>query len=279
MVRGQTPLSIEALEGRTLLSGLIYNLVTNQSVYQVGQPVELIFTESNPTDTPITLPPIEPEAFTIWQDGTAVMEDAWPQFVSSEPVTWPAGKSIEVTQTWNGLSSSNPSNVLTGTFVAGYGPEDDPNEFTTTFQIGNTSNAAGSSTTTPVNPSPTEPLITAKVSTNRMTFSPGQNVRIAMSLTAPGADEKSLSADKIGLIPNPKVDGISVLHGSELIWRSARGVSIFHGRTIRPGQTIKSIVVWDGRPDQIGVKVLTPGKYTIQMFEDGFEASSTITIR
>jgi hypothetical protein len=46
---------IEFLEGRELLSSLSYSLTTDQSNYQVGQQVNMTFTETNSGDLPVTV--------------------------------------------------------------------------------------------------------------------------------------------------------------------------------------------------------------------------------
>ncbi len=67
----RTVLGVEGLEGRTLLS-LSYSLTTDQSVYQVGQPIELTFTETNTGNQPVTVE-VRPTDFTvsqIWENET-----------------------------------------------------------------------------------------------------------------------------------------------------------------------------------------------------------------
>ena len=54
-MRRRTPLIVEPLEGRALLSGLSYSLTTNVSTYQVGQPVQMTFTVTNTGVEPATL--------------------------------------------------------------------------------------------------------------------------------------------------------------------------------------------------------------------------------
>ena len=49
------------------LSSLAYSLTTDQSVYQVGQPIELTFTETNTSDQPVTVE-VSPADFTISQN-------------------------------------------------------------------------------------------------------------------------------------------------------------------------------------------------------------------
>ena len=47
MNRRRSRMRIEILEARSLLSGLTYNLTTDESSYQVGQPIQMTFTETN----------------------------------------------------------------------------------------------------------------------------------------------------------------------------------------------------------------------------------------
>ena len=47
--------SLEDLEVRSLLSGITYSLTTDQSSYQIGQPITMTFTETNTGDQPVTV--------------------------------------------------------------------------------------------------------------------------------------------------------------------------------------------------------------------------------
>ena len=51
-MRRKAYLSVEAMEGRALLSGLSYSVTTDRPVYQAGQPIELTFTVTNTGDEP-----------------------------------------------------------------------------------------------------------------------------------------------------------------------------------------------------------------------------------
>ena len=51
----KTTLTVESLEGKALLSGLVSSLTTDHSVYQAGQPIQMTFTETNLTQHPIQL--------------------------------------------------------------------------------------------------------------------------------------------------------------------------------------------------------------------------------
>jgi hypothetical protein len=120
-------LGVEALEGRTLLSSLSYSLTTNQSVYQVGQPIELTFTETNVTDAPVTVE-VHPTDFTVSQNNAAVWQSDTAnagQPPTSE--TLQPGQSESQTASWEGtcsysspgLGSSAPMSAINlfGTFT------------------------------------------------------------------------------------------------------------------------------------------------------------------
>ena len=63
-MRRGTCFSVEPLEGRALLSGLSYSLTTNAATYQVGQPIQMTFTETNTSTQPVTVD-VSPSDFTI----------------------------------------------------------------------------------------------------------------------------------------------------------------------------------------------------------------------
>src|SRR5277367_5812819 len=68
-------LRVERLEVRELLSSLAYSLTTDKSVYAVGQPVQLTFTETNTSNAPVTVtdgPSID--GFNVSEGGTTVWQ-------------------------------------------------------------------------------------------------------------------------------------------------------------------------------------------------------------
>ena len=80
-------LRVERLEVRELLSNaaLTYSVTTDKSVYQVGQPVVMKFSETNNTDQPVTVtdgPSID--GFNVAAGGTTIWQSnsgANPQYV------------------------------------------------------------------------------------------------------------------------------------------------------------------------------------------------------
>lgn len=57
---------LELLEARCLLSSLSYSLTTDQSTYQVGQPIQMTFTVTNTGNRSLTVP-VDQVDFTVQQ--------------------------------------------------------------------------------------------------------------------------------------------------------------------------------------------------------------------
>jgi hypothetical protein len=73
-------LRIERLEERALLSGVSYTLTTDQSTYQVGQPIQITLTGTNVSDQTIeTVSGPDLDNFLVSENGVAIWE--------SEPVS------------------------------------------------------------------------------------------------------------------------------------------------------------------------------------------------
>ena len=56
------------------------NLTTDQSVYQMGQPVQVTFTQTNTSDQPVTFGGGSATAFLIYRDGAPLWLGGYPQF-------------------------------------------------------------------------------------------------------------------------------------------------------------------------------------------------------
>ena len=76
----------------------------------------------------------------------------------------------------------------------------------------------------------------------------------------------------------PGLDGITVLHGSTVVFRSGPLPLGLAAGSIKPQGTLKLALTWSGRPNQAGPKKLSPGTYTIQVVEGGYLATATIRI-
>ena len=149
----RTSLNIDRLEEKVLLSALSISLTTDQSVYQAGQPVHLIFTETNNTNRPMLVDygpsndgfTIEQGGNTVWRSNAGII----PMFLIAD--TLEPGHSLTLRATWNGVpnTGSSTTSVETGTFVV-------INQLapsaSATFQITNSSSPSQPPTPTPIVP-------------------------------------------------------------------------------------------------------------------------------
>ena len=136
-------LIIEGLEERALLSSLAYSLTTDQSVYQVGQPIEMTFTETNTGNQPLTVE-VSPTDFSVSQNN-AVIWQSDPANAGQPPTseTLLPGQSVSQTASWDGTEpyafpsiGDSPQNSQVnafGTFVVSN--PNAPQGLTATFQI------------------------------------------------------------------------------------------------------------------------------------------------
>ena len=91
---------IELLEGRELLSGVSYSLTTDQSNYQLGQQVNMTFTETDTGDQPVTVEVGPLNVHVAWGgDGILWQADSGAPPTSE---TLQPGQSLSRTVTWDG---------------------------------------------------------------------------------------------------------------------------------------------------------------------------------
>jgi hypothetical protein len=291
---------------------LTFSLTTDKQVYQPGEPVQATFTEVNTASQPITMLPLPFMAFDVYQNGKPLWWNSYPMIINTTPIVLAPGQKITDTQTLmipQG-SGSAAGNTLNGTFEATYGPGSDPTEFSTPFQIV----AAASDppptmppvtlpptmppvtlpptmppitlppTMPPVTLPPTMPPVTLPPTTppisspviatlvpNHVVYKSGHPVRLSLTLT-------NTTGTKVALVPRPGVDGITVMHGSAVVYHSSTAASALAPGSIKPHGSVKLTFFWSGRPNQSGLKKLPPGTYTIQVVEAGYTATTTIRI-
>ena len=158
---------------------IVSTVTTDQSVYQLGEPVQMTYTEVNTSDQSITIPHPQPAGFGITHNGTAVMIDAVIAIYYSGTETIAPGQVFTTSQTWNGIPIFDPSapGDLTGTFVVNYGPTANDTEATTTFQI--------------VAPSPDE--LATSVTTDQSVYQLGQPIQLTFTETNVGTTPVQVS--------------------------------------------------------------------------------------
>jgi hypothetical protein len=269
MIRRTRP-SLEPLEGRSLLSGLAYSLTTNQAIYQLGQPVEMTFQETNVSSQPVSVedgPSID--GFTISRDGAVVWQSNSginPLYIALE--TLQPGQSLTLTATWNGIPIGG-SAPASGTFVISN--QLAPTAATATVAISSSTSPSPAPPVTDPPPTSAPPVagsspIALSVATNHPTYHRDHPVRITLRL-------HNVGRSPIELTPDSNLDGFTVLQGSTEIWHSARPVV----RRIKPGHSIKLTADWNGRPGQPDATI-APGTYTIEAVEGGEAVSTTVQI-
>ncbi len=212
------------------ISDPISNIVTtDQSVYQIGQPVQMTYTETNTSDQPITfIEDGEDREFTLTHNGAPVFLIAYEQSVPTdpEPATWSPGQSFTETQTWNGFTEGTSPGFLTGPFVVGYGPESDPDQFSTTFQV---------------EPIPAGTLATS-VTTDQSVYNSGQPINMTFT-------ETNVSDQPVTVVTGPSA--FQVMQDGTDVWDAnpIGGTSSMNWTTLQPGQSYTQTDTWDGVPE------------------------------
>jgi hypothetical protein len=239
---------------------ITYSLTTNQSVYQIGQPVQMTFTEVNTSDQSLTIAPQQPAGFSIFHNGTPVMLDALPDIVLTNPTTLRAGQTITDTQTWNGIPMFGPYTTadLTGNFVADYGPGNNLTQLTTTFQI------------TP----PTQDNLVTSVTTDQASYTPGQPVNMTFTETNDSTQ------------PVPIVTGapeFQVMQKGTVIWNAFDAGSPALGTqpswsTLQPGQSYSQTFKWNGTIGNTSTNPQATGTFIASDLLDPNNSSATFQI-
>jgi hypothetical protein len=250
------------------------SVTTDKSVYEYGEPVKLTLTETNVSSQPIVVLTGE-TAFEITHDGA----DQWspgPSAVAAS-ASWETlqpGQSYVQTATRNSSVYTVTSPNATGTFTATNLL--DPNGSSATFQITSAvyippgQPAPPPVTNSPI-PTPIGLPVTATLASSQSAYKPGQSVHFTMTL-------KNLSTAKVPVKPNVKLDGITVMDGSAVVYRSNHLRPMLAARSIKPHQSIKLGLAWSGRANQKDVSKLAPGTYTVQVVDGGYVGTTTVRI-
>jgi Intracellular proteinase inhibitor len=320
-MRRTKSLIVEPLECRALLSGLTASLTTNQSVYLVGEPIQMTFTFTNSGNTPATFdygPSFD--GFIVTQGGQTVWQsnDGINPMVAISRTLQP-GQSFSLQTMWDGSTvvGSTPS-TASGSFVvtdqldaAGASAAfqiDSPPASTSSPPL-NPSSPPGSSPSDPPQPpgslssdppqppgsSPSDPLqppgsspsdpppstnapspqeppaVTVILTTNHATSHAGKPVRIKITL-------KNIAKTNAQLAAHAGADGVTVLDGSTVIARTTKSLLSSKARTLKPGQSLHLMALWNGKPNQAGLKQIVAGNYTIEVNEGGYTASANVRI-
>src|SRR5205823_875280 len=93
------------------------SLTTDQSTYQVGQPVRFTFTETNTSDQPVTVSSFDGEDLTVSQDGVVVWRPFEVFYFCAVVKVLQPGETYTTTSTWDGIPNAVPPSILSGSFT------------------------------------------------------------------------------------------------------------------------------------------------------------------
>jgi hypothetical protein len=221
-----------------------YSFSTDQTEYQVGQPIQITFTETNTSDAPETVN-VDPADFTITGfDGGTV----WDSGGGSGPPTSETlnpGQSITQSATWNGISNTGTSPNTTQWGDFNITNPNAPAGLTATFSIDN-------------------PLA-SKLTSQSTSYTPGQPVSLTETITNTAAVP----------ITFPDADGrfdasnlTTSIVSTQTVATTAPTV------TLQPGQTLTQTATWsDDDPSS-----LSPGNYYAVFSSTLAEGSTEFTI-
>ena len=241
----RTVLNLEPLETRALLSGTSVSITTDQSTYQVGQPVQITVTDTNTTDQTIMYPvsgytdrfniDIEQDGVEVWAlgDGGGMI----PQFIGEGSLQ--PGQSLTYVETWNGISNEGLQTVMSGSFTVN----------ASFYLPGYVSNGQALSTTFQIAAPPAGQLTTS-LTTDQSTYAFGQPIQMTLTETNTGDQPTSIIG---GTNFDVTQDGLP-------IWASANSPDLtgstylpfWHNdpdpywMTLQPGQTSTQTVAWYG---------------------------------
>jgi hypothetical protein len=204
---------VEGLEGRALLSGITYSLTTDQSTYQVGQPIQMTFTETNTCNQPATVL-VSPTDFSVAEHGGTIWQSD-PSNAGQPPtsVTLQPGQSVSQTATWDGTIALSTDQVNQfGTFLVS-NPNAPPGD-TAIFQI--TNPLSGALTTDQMDYTVGQPVVVTYSETNTS----GQTLTIPIT-------NPLFQIQQNGQPLTPVMDPLPPSYG-----------------TIAPGQTLTSQYTW-----------------------------------
>jgi len=204
---------------------LTFTLTTDQSTYQVGQPINMTFTESNTSTQPVTIS-LGPTntGFDVVHDGTVV----WKSNAGNQPLvpvqleTLQPGQSVTLNATWNGIPNEGSLVVLTGSFSVTN--QQAPTGAIATFQI--EPQAGGPVTTT--------------LTTDKSTYLAGQPINMTFTETNQGNQPVNVIAGS---------GTFEVTQNGAPVWNSAFPNFPWQDlswQTLQHGQTLTETATWNG---------------------------------
>ncbi len=219
-MRRRKNLFVESLECRALLSGLTGTITTNQSVYEVGEPIEMTYTLTNTSSTSQTIAVgpsnsnfiVSEGGQTVWRSSPGVAA----LYLKSDTLN--PGQSLSLQATWNGSIVTGTSTTTgSGSFVVTN--QLDPSGASASFQI--------------------DSALSYQTSVSQSDYPFGTQVQLSYAIT-----NTSSSSVTFDLAP---VDFV-VTQSGNAVWESDPGAASQAAttETLQPGQSTTESAAWNG---------------------------------
>lgn len=239
---------------------LTTSLTADESAYELGQPIQLTFTETNVGTTPLQV--LEgPSSFDVKQNGSEVWNslfpDRFPDAWAPQSYTWVTlqpGQSFTQTATWNGVPDQLPSGDLSGTFTVTN--ELDPRAGSTTLQL--------------VAP-PTNSL-SSSITTDQLVYDFDQPVQLTFTETNTGNQP-------VVVLTGPNAFELTSV--GTVVWFSTNSNDLpsnTRWETLQPGQSYTQTLTWNGFD---GYSITSPegtGTFTVSNLLDPKGSTATIQV-
>ena len=219
-MRRRQNLVVESLESRALLSGLTGAITTNQSVYEVGEPIEMTFTLTNTSSTSqaIAVGPSN-SAFIVTEGGQTVWRSSpgvAAQYLKVD--TLDPGQSLTLQATWDG-SIVNGTSTTTAIGSFSVTNQLDPSGVSASLQI--------------------DSSLTYQTSVSQSDYPFGSPVQLSYTITNTSSGPVTFNLAPVDFV---------VTQSGNPVWESDPGAASQAAtpQTLQPGQSTTETGAWDG---------------------------------
>jgi hypothetical protein len=227
---------------------LVYSLTTDKSVYHVGEPVQITFSETNTGDQPVTILP-DAVMFSLMHNQGWVWGSGFPFPYDQATITLQPGQSYSKTVTWDGFARYSPygdSLNPSGTFVVSVAGT----ALQASFQV-------------------VDPQLVYNLITDKSVYHAGEPVQITLTETNTGDQPVTLDPDLLEF--QLRLEGFP-------IWWEPSWCENQPPVTLQPGESYTETITWDGDTENIwqGVPVGALGMAVVSV--EGISAQASFQI-
>ena len=88
----------------------------------------------------------------------------------------------------------------------------------------------------------------------------------------------NVTGTSVGLSRASRTAVITVRQGATIVSRTTKALPLAKLAALGPGRSVRLSTVWNGRPNQPGLRALAPGAYTIAFDAAGYSGETAIQI-